>query len=424
MSAQRIAVVGGGVVGVTTAWSLLRRGHSVDLYEREETAATGATASNAGLIVPGDSLVWGTPSAIGMLARSLLARKQSFIRVRAGAGPSLVPWGLRFLRECLPSRMRRNVRAAHALSSYSLDRLQELQAELGLDFSFEANGMAFLAGSPEHLAALAEERGQLAAAGERYESYAGARFTEVDPGFAAAATGLGGVLYTTGSAHGDARAFTLQLLQRAVDGGLTVHSATEVRAIESQARAVTGLVTPGGSRSFDAVVLAAGARTAELARTAGLRLPILPAKGYAATVPIRPGASVADVGGVDERAHVAFSRMGDALRLSSTAEFAGYDSGSNPGDYDSIRATGDRLFPGALDWAGAEFHVGWRPATPDGNPILGRTALRGLYVNSGHGHLGWTQAAGSAEIVADQIDGIEPAIDTQPYRTPRGRTRR
>lgn len=415
---KRVIVIGGGVVGVTTAWALAERGHQVELFEAEAEIATQASASNAGLLVPGDSLVWGTPAAIGMLAKALLVRKKAFIRVRAGAGLRLIPWGIRFLWECLPARMRRNIAAAHALSAYSLEELERVARDIDADFAFQRNGMAFLAADREDLAALARDRAPLADAGESFVSYSPQEFLEVDGAYAAAASTIGGVLHTPGAAHGDSEVFARALAGKAEAKGVIVHRSTPVLAVRRRGGRAVGIETSHGHVDANVVIVAAGARTREIARTAGVRLPILPAKGYAVTVPAFDPDAVPRIGGVDERSHVAFSRVVGGLRISSTAEFTGYDTGSVPADYESIRATGEALCPGNLDWERATFHVGWRPATPNGNPIIGWSRVPGLLINSGHGHLGWTQAAGSAQIIADVIGGSEPAIDIAPYAVP------
>ncbi|WP_449279025.1 FAD-dependent oxidoreductase [Leucobacter sp. GX24907] len=419
---MRVIVVGGGVVGITTAWTLSQRGHDVALFERAEEVATEATASNAGMLVPGDSVVWASPAAVGLLARALIPSKAGFIKVRPGAGLGLIPWGLRFLRECFPSRVARNIRHAHALSAYSLLELERIIADLGQDVAFEHTGMAFIGSDSAHLERLAHDRAGLAELGEHYEAVPGTEFARRDPAYGSLVTEQGesvGVLYTPGAAHGDSEAFSRALLTEAVARySVDVRLSTPVLGIIRRAGRVTGVRTGSGDVSADAVVLAAGARTRELAREVGIRLPILPAKGYAITVPAVEGAQLPRIGGVDERAHVAFSRVVNGMRFSSTAEFAGYDTSQSAENYTSIRDVAAKLLPGALDWDRAVHHSGWRPSTPHSNPYIGATKVPGLLINSGHSHLGWTQAAGSAELLADLLDGATPEIDPTPYAVP------
>ena len=226
------------------------------------------------------------------------------------------------------------------------------------------------------------------------------------------------MLFTSGSGKGDAHAFTRELARHAEAAGLVIHRGTAVRRVLRDGRRAVGIDTAGGPKRFDAVVLAAGARTRDLARGVGVRLPMLPVKGYALTVPPRTGVTLPELGGVDETRHVAFSTTAGGLRLSSMAEFIGYDSTSTPASYASIREAGEAILPGALDWDRAEYFTGWRPSTPHSNPFIGESRVEGLFINSGHSHLGWTQASGSAELLADLMQGRTPEIDPTAYAVP------
>ena len=420
-SSRSFAVVGGGVVGVTTAWSLIQRGYRVELFESNPDIGSGATASNAGMLVPGDSVAWANPAAVVTMLSQLITRTRGFIRVHPKAGLRLIPWGLRFLLECLPWRVRRNVATTHRLSVYSLGVLDEQQRQLGLDFAYARHGMTFLTQDRDTAVRLAAAHAALSDLGERFDvfdaaGYRGARFENHEP--ATFGPEFNGVVVTTGSGKGDAHAFTHELARRAEAEGLIIHRGVAVRRVLREGARAVGVDTSRGPKRFDGVVLAAGARTRELARTAGVRLPILPVKGYALTVPPKPGIRLPELGGVDETRHVAFSTTAGGLRLSSMAEFTGYDTSATLEDYASIRAAGEALLPGSLDWERAETFTGWRPSTPHSNPVIGESRTAGLFINSGHSHLGWTQASGSAELLGDLVDGREPAIDPSPYAVP------
>ena len=178
---------------------------------------------------------------------------------------------------------------------------------------------------------------------------------------------------------------------------------------------VTRVTTPDGDIDSDIVVLAAGAASPLLTRTMGVRIPVYPAKGYTLTAAIKDPDRAPHVGGIDERSLVAWSRFGGDIRMSATAEFVGYDRSSTPADYAGIIAAGERLFPGAIDWDSARYRTGLRPMTPDGPPLIGLGRHDNLYFNTGHGHVGWTMACGSARMLADLIDGRRPDIDPTPY---------
>jgi D-amino-acid dehydrogenase len=257
-------------------------------------------------------------------------------------------------------------------------------------------------------------REALAAAGERYRRLTPEELVALDGGYAAAAPWLAGAILAESCGHADCGAFTRALAQRCAEQGVVFSLGRAVRRLEASGGKIFAAHTDAGPVTADVYVLAAGAWSAPLARSAGVRLPIVPVKGYAVTVPIAAERLVPDVGGVDEDAHVAFSRMGRRLRMSSTAELCGYDDGVASGDVAAIRRTADALFPAALDWSAARLHSGLRPATPAGRPLIG-PATENLFVNSGHGHLGWTQACGSARLLADLVERRTPALDPTPY---------
>jgi len=412
----RVVVLGAGVIGVTTAWCLAAEGHEVRVLDHAGEVGAGASAANAGLLAIGDSTVWSAPRAPLDLGRSLLARRSGPLRLRRSAGLALLPWGTRFLAQCLPRRHRANVAAAHALSLYSVDELARLREHEKLEFGFERNGMLMLSGRAPALAELLAERRRLLA-GEPLELLDRDALVKLDPGFAAAGPALAGAVYSPRSGHADCRAFTRALAERAAGAGVHFSLGRSLTALHREGAALVGCETEdGGIESADAYVLALGAASSKLAAGAGLRLAIAPASGYSVTVPLRAGGRVAAVGGVDEDERVAFSRIGDGLRLTSTAEFRGHRSGHRDADFAAIRRSGEKLFPGALEWAAARPGDGLRPVTPSGLPLIGQSAVANLFLNTGHGHLGWTQAMGSARLLCDLLAGRTPQISPIPYQ--------
>jgi len=417
---MRICVIGAGVVGVTAAHALADRGHEVEVLEARGMPAAAASGVNAGLLVPGDSLVWGSPAVPGLLVRALLARDPGFLRIRPrAAGPGLVPWGLRFLRECTPARARGNVVAAHALSRYSYDVLERLLAELEIDAGHARRGMLLLYEEERSLEQGLRALDVLAAQGERYRVLSAADVVALDPAYAGAAERLAGAVLSESCGHGDCAAFTGALARRCAEAGVAFSFGRPVRGISLPGHGGVVLATDAGDVAADACVLAAGSWSARLARTAGARVAVMPAKGYAITVPAAPGRRLPQLGGIAADRFVAFSPMGDRLRLTSTAELSGFDESVEARDVAPIRRAAEQLFPGVLGWGDARLHSGLRPATPSGTPLVG--PLRpGLFVATGHGHLGWTQACGSARLLADLVDGRRPDLDPAPY-LPAGR---
>ncbi|HXE46286.1 MAG TPA: FAD-dependent oxidoreductase [Conexibacter sp.] len=411
---MRIAVLGGGVIGVCSAYCLAREGHQVELTDAADDVALGASGSNAGLVVPPDSIVWNTPDAWAELFRAFVLRRGP-ISVRPTAGPGLIPWGMRFLAHSTRRRSDASARAAEALSSYSARELQALASEAGVEPAPVPNGMVFFARDARVLSATAAARSLLAHAGHEFRQLTPEELARLDPGFARTSQHIAGALYAPDAASGDCAAFTRALAAKCRELGVRFRFAERVTGFDADAQSIRAVHTTRGRVQADAYVLALGARSPEVARTAGLNLPVVPVKGYALTAPIGDDAAVPRIGGVDEGRHVAFSRHGSSLRLSTGAEFAGFDEQLRPEPLRFLEATGRDLFGDAIDWSAGSGRSGFRPVSADGVPYIGRSPRRNLFVNAGHGHLGWTQAAGSARLLADLIAGRPPAIDPCPY---------
>lgn len=411
---MRVLVVGAGVIGVTTAHELAGRGHKVEVLDGASGPGLGATGVNAGLLVPADALPWSNPSAPGTMVAALAGRGR-FLKVRRGAGRDLLPWGLEFLRQCAPGRSRANAAALHALCAFSCDELERVLAAEGIDATHRRNGVVLLFGDEQGRARWAAARRVLAERGEPYEELTPADLVTLDPAYARAARRLAGAILAPRCGHADCGAFTRALTQRSIARGVTFRYGTPAQRLMLAQDRVVGVMTSAGPVSADVTVLACGAWTARLARTVGVRLAITPAKGYALTVPVRTPRQLPRIGGIDEDAHVAFSPMGERMRITSTAEFAGFDMRMRPQDFTALRTAAVAMFGDAVDVEAAVPSTGLRPCTPSGQPIIG-LARAGLAVNSGHGHLGWTGAAGSARLLADAIDGSRPPIDPDPFR--------
>ncbi|MFD2414961.1 FAD-dependent oxidoreductase [Amycolatopsis pigmentata] len=413
---MHIVVVGAGVIGVTTAYCLLARGHDVTLVDAADRVASGASSVNAGLLCPADSTVWATPQAPGMLLRALRDRETGFIRIKPAAFPELIPWGVRFLSQCSPRRMRRNMRFAYALSDYSRRELTRLGGEVPLDFGRNEDGLFVLYPSESALEQGWRDRAALAEVGVEYRRVGRDGLATV-PGFTrAAAADVAGAIYASNSGYGDCQAFTRALTARILNLGVELRLSCPVRRVHVRKGQAGGVDTASGRITADTVLLAAGSMSATLAATARVRVPVVPAKGYGVTVPILDDEAIPMVGCIDERHHVAVTRMGPHVRMSSHAEFTGQNHDWAPENFAAIHGFADAMFgPEALDWPKANYGAGLRPLTPDGRPLIGPTALPGLWLNTGHGHLGWTQACGSASLIADLLDKRPTAIDARPY---------
>lgn len=289
--------------------------------------------------------------------------------------------------------------------------MADLVRREGIAYHAIARGALYLYRDPAELEAGVRKMAFLAEHGQRQEVLDPDAVARLDPAFEPVTHKIAGAVWDLTDSSGDARLFTEQLARVCRERlGVTFHLGTRVRALRARGDRVTGAVTDRGVLTADAYVLALGVHSPIVARTAGVRLPIYPVKGYSSTFPLREGGLAPTVPGVDERWLVAWSRMGDRLRLTSTAEFAGYDRRWTPRDFGNILRLARDLFPDAADYARGEYRACLRPMTPGGPPILGAGRHRNLFFNTGHGHMGWTMACGSARIVADLVVGRRPEI--------------
>ncbi|HEV8226211.1 MAG TPA: D-amino acid dehydrogenase [Methylomirabilota bacterium] len=410
---MKTLVLGGGVVGVTTAYFLAKAGHEVTILEEKDGLGLEASAGNAGIIAPGHSFAWASPRAPAMLLRSLRG-DETAIRVRLAPDPHLYTWGLRFLRECTAARARRNTLIKLRLCQYSQGVLNELARAEGIEYDAIAQGALYLYRDPAELEAGVKKMALLSEHGQKQEILDATAVAKIDPVFEPVKTRIAGAIHDLGDASGDSRLFTERLGALCRDRlGVSVKLGSRIIALRSGGDRIDGVVTNDGILTADSYVLALGVGSAIVARTAGVSLPIYPAKGYSSTFPLRPGGLAPTIPGVDERWLVAWSRFGDRLRLTSTAEFAGYDWSWTPRDFNNILRFARDVFPEAVDYDRGEYRACLRPMTPDGPPILGLGCHRNLFFNSGHGHMGWTMACGTARIVADLMSSRMPELDLE-----------
>lgn len=408
---MKILVLGAGVVGTAAAYYLARDGHEVTVIERHAAAARGTSYSNAGLVSPGDATAWATPAALKTFIKSLYTPDLG-IKVRLGLDPYFYAWSLRFLFQCTTSRVRENTKAKLKLALYSRLCINEISAETGIGYDERARGIMYFYRSQESLDQGAAMYGFLAEHGLDIEVVDRNRLVEIEPGLAAAKDGIAGAVYSPMDQTGDSRQFVEALAAHAEHKlGAKFMFDTNVEDLIVEGDRVAGVKTSAGKLDADAVVIAMGPESGLLGRRNGIDLPVYPVKGYTATMPLVVPAKGPTMGGVDEDRLVAYSRLGDRLRLASTAEFAGFDRSHKPEDFKRLFRTAQELFPGAVDPAKAEVWAGLRPMMPGSVPVIGPARYKGLYLDTGHGHVGWTMACGSGKFLADLVGGRKPEID-------------
>jgi D-amino-acid dehydrogenase len=406
---MRIVVLGGGVVGVTTAYQLQRDGHEVVLLERNPEVASGASWGNAGMIAPGQSFVWSSPRAPMILAKSLMLKDQA-LRFRLSADPRLYAWTWGFLKECTAAKARRNTLLKHRLAAYSQKVLDEVVADEAIDYDRNTRGILYMHRSQKALDSGVEHMKLLESDGQAIKVLTRDQVIALEPGLAHAGEKIAGAILCPTDETGDCAKFTRALAARIVERGGAIVTGATVEELTSDGDKVTHASTDRGLFSGDAYVLALGAESPILARKLGLRLPIYPIKGYSLTIPIGAAKSPPTIACLDEHNLVAISRFGDRLRITATAEFAGYDASHKPSDFAFMKRVTQELFPDGAEYDRAEMWAGLRPMTPTNLPLVGQRRFKNLVLNCGHGHIGWTMSHGSARIAADLIAGRAPAI--------------
>ena len=408
---MKVIVIGAGVVGVTTAYYLARSGHQVTVVEKELEAATLASAGNAGLIAPGHSFAWASPSAPKELLRSLTV-EDTALRVNPFKAPGMALWGLRFLRECNAERATKNTLVKLRLAQYSQRMLNQIAADERIDYDDIHEGILYLYRDPKRFAAGIEKMKLVQEHGQKQDVLDADGVVEAEPMLGPVKHKLAGAIYGVTDSSGDSVMFTRKL-QAVCEGMGTkfVFGQGVAKLAAGSAKVKAAMLDGGDSLDAEVFVLSAGVHSPRIAHSVGVRLPIAPAKGYSATFPIkRNGGPKMRVGAVDEELLVAWCRIGDRLRMTSSAEFTGYETSYKEHDLRLIRKLAGDLLPDAAEYDNGTYRACNRPMTPDGPPILGPAGHDNFYINSGHGHMGFTMACGSSRIVADLIDGKKPEI--------------
>jgi len=435
---MQIAVIGAGVIGVTTAYELAVDGHQVTVYERCGTVAAGCSFANAGLVAPGYVAPWAAPGMPAKVVRHLFAEHAP---VRIGGRPdiSALAWTWRWWRACNPHAYRLNRSRMHRLAHYSRERLRQLTQRLHLDFE-RAEGFLVLMRSAREMAIAEAGARALAELGAAPAVLDAAGCRAIEPGLNSATPLVGG-LYSNDDEVGNCREFTHLLRREAAHVGARFRFNAHVEAIRAGARPTLRVLQappdprdealrsrdssgwsdtqpePGETTepSFDAVVVSAAVESRHLLRPLDIRLPLLAIHGYSVTAPLRhddahlhlePRAAL-----MDERYKVAISRLGQRVRVAGSAEVWGDRERQSERAHATLDKVLDDWFPGVTRRDAAQRWKGARPMLPDGPPVLGRSGAEGIWLNVGHGGSGWALAAGSARLVADAIAGRPPEVE-------------
>lgn len=410
---MKILVLGGGVIGVTTAYYLARDGHEVTVIDRQPEAASETSYANAGLLAPGHAYAWASPKAPGIMLKSLFNDDQA-LRLKLSVDPRLWRWVWLFLLQCPAERARINTIRKLGLCTYSVDALHEVVADTGVAYDGLNDGNLYFYRTVESFAKGVEHTGILREHGLEMQVLDRDQVAGVEPALAPHRDKIAGAVFTPGDASGDACMFSRGLAAWCVENlAVRLQFETSIQGIDVAGDRIEAVVTDAGPMQADLYVMALGCDSAIIGRAIGLRLPIYPVKGYSVTVPMGGSNAAPVMGGVDDDNLIAYCPMGERLRLTSTAEFSGYDSSYRPRDFRAMLRLGRELFPGVADYDQPDYWAGLRPMTPEGTPFLGTARYRNLYLNTGHGHIGWTMSCGSAKVTANLIAGREPGINLE-----------
>jgi D-amino-acid dehydrogenase len=409
----KIVVLGAGVIGITSAYALAKAGHDVTVVDRQDEPAAETSFANGGIIHISLVDPWNAPG----IARNLvqwLGREDSPALIRPAALPGLMRWGLAFLRNSTPERHRRHTLANLRLALLSAAALKQVRAETGIAYDHAERGLLKIfrdRASLDHAQAFARV---LEPHGVRYSVLDVPQVIDLEPALLPVQTELTGGILFPDDETGDAGLFTRALAEvAAARHGVAYRFGVTALGLETEGERILRVRTSAGPLGADAIVLALGSYSPIVAKTARLRLPIYPVKGYSLTVPIDGWNSAPRMPIADEGLKVGVVPLGDRLRIAGSAEFAGYDRKPHARRARYIWTTATKVYPALRDHADPDAILPWsglRPMTADGPPIIGRTPFRNLFLNTGHGHLGWTMACGSAEILAALVDGRPPPI--------------
>ncbi len=410
VSARHVVVLGGGVIGVTSAWFLRRNGCRVTLIERQLATGLGTSFANGGLVTPSMSEPWASPD-IPMLMLKWIGRETSPFLVRLRAVPGLASWGIKFLAQCKEERWRRNTRNVLRLCTFSHECLHALGRETNVDYQSNPRGTLRLIRDQLSLEKSNRTAEMLRNLGVRSRTLDPAGCVALEPALRDQTDRIAGGIHYPDDEAGDAHLFTQRLAGICASAGVEFLYGESVEAIEVDAGKFTRVQTDKRCVDADACVVALGTESAAPLRPLGIGLPIYPVKGYSITFPVGDWNGAPVVPFADDRHKVGIVRIGERIRVAGTAEFAGRDKTLTPKRIGHLRDFFLTLFPDYPDPMAGAGWAGLRPMTPDGCPYLGPTPIEGLYLNTGHGHLGWTMACGSARVISNLICSLDPGID-------------
>jgi D-amino-acid dehydrogenase len=403
---MRVVILGSGVIGVTSAYYLAKAGHDVTVLDRQPGPALETSFANAGQISPGYASPWAAPG-IPLKAMKWMLQRHAPLSITPDGTLFQLQWMWQMLQNCTADRYAINKERMVRLAEYSRDCFKALRASTGIEYEGRQQGTTQLFRTQEQMDAAAKDISVLEETGVPYELLSREQLVSAEPGLAR--NKLVGGLRLPNDETGDCQLFTTRLTAMAEELGVKFRYGVDITGLLTEGDAIRGVKCGDELVTAESYVVAMGSYSTALLKDL-VQIPVYPMKGYSITVPI-VNASAAPVSTIlDETYKIAVTRFDDRIRVGGMAEIAGFNTDLNPRRRETLEMVVNDLFPGAGNTAAASFWTGLRPMTPDGTPIVGRTGLRNLFINTGHGTLGWTMSCGSAQLLSDLISAHRPAI--------------
>ena len=409
---MRVLVLGSGVIGTTSAWYLRQAGFDVTVVDRQPGPALETSFANAGQLSFGYTSPWAAPG-VPFKAIKWLFEEHAPLAIRPTADMAQYRWLWQMLRNCTSARYAVNKARMVRVSDYSRDCINELRAATGIDYEGRQLGTTQLFRTQQQLDAAAQDIEVLREYGVPYEVLDRQGIARVEPALAGKTEMLVGALRLPEDQTGDCQLFTRKLAALAEAAGVEFRFDQDIASIQRDGDRITGVRINGQLETADHYVVALGSYSPQLLAPLGMQLPVYPLKGYSLTLPITNAAMAPNSTILDESYKIAITRFADRIRVGGMAEVAGFDLSLEPRRRATLEKVVKDLYPDGGDLSQASFWTGLRPATPDGTPVIGATPYRNLFLNTGHGTLGWTMAAGSGRYLADLMSGKQPQISTE-----------
>ncbi len=407
---MHVAVLGGGVIGVTTAYYLAGHGHEVTLVERQKGPALETSHANAGEISPGLAAPWAGPGVPLKVIKWMLDPHSPLV-IRLRLDPAMWRWLWRMLLNCNQRAYNENKERMQRLAHYSRQCLEELRDETGIQYDARTRGTLQLFRDQKTLDSAAKDMRILSELGVPHRLLNRAECIQAEPGLERVSEKIAGGLHLPGDETGDCYKFTKALAAMAESRGVSFRYRTKVLNVEREGGRITKAITDRGDINADAYVVAMGCYAYTVLRPIGVRARVYPVKGYSVTMPVLDDSAAPQSTLMDERYKVAITRLSDRIRVAGTAELNGFNLDLPRARCDTILYSFEDLFPDGGDTTDIKLWTGLRPMNPDGTPTIGPTRYQNLFVNTGHGSLGWTMACGSAKVVADLVSEKKTDID-------------